>query len=432
MALKEKLLTFELALSKLANVVSEYQNIFDVCMVDFITKDVFEKAIPPDLQISLQQLSDDEISLLPNRFFSPENTDLIKLGALDEIINKLRKHTLESLNIVENTESLLQRLSAFKNGNNITSLKHFDRFMSDKKMHEVEIMSETISYFCEEKNVGTLIDLGSGKAYLSQVLSAADLNLRILAIDSSNENSEGAKKRTERLNSKWDALKKRADYRSRGQEPPIRSKHSRSKKKVEDFDTDVKTNKFENNLKHVTKFVDINTDLKLLLKENFNECDQSDAILDKNRHALIGLHTCGNLAPNSIKLWLNNSSMKFLCNVGCCYHHLDEEFFKSPYLKEDEISNSSPTFPLSSKLKSSRYKLGRNARMIASQPMDRLRTSKELPHISLLWRAILQHILLIHVPDLHFGDHQVIFINKLLLPKWGNIFRDSGVNSSKF
>ena len=413
MALKEKLLTFEQSLLKLANVISEYQNIFDVCMVDFITKDVFEKAITPDLQKSLRQLSDNEISLLPNRFFSPENNDLLNICALDELINKLRKHTLESLNIVENTDSLLQRLSAFKNGN-ITSLKHFDRFMSDKKMHEVEIMSETISYLCEEKTVDTLIDLGSGKAYLSQVLSASDLNLRILAIDSSNENSEGAKKRTERLNSKWDALKKRADYRSRGQEPPIRSKHSRSKKNVENFENNVKTNRLENNLKHVTKFVDIKTDLKLLLKENFSECDKSDAILDKNRHGLIGLHTCGNLAPNSIKLWLNNSSMKFLCNVGCCYHHLDEEFFKSPYLKEDEKSNSSPTFPLSRKLKSSRYKLGRNARMIASQPMDRLRTSKELPHISLLWRAILQHILLIHVPDLHFGDHQVLCMIMLL------------------
>ena len=99
--------------------------------------------------------------------------------------------------------------------------------------------------------------------------------------------------------------------------------------------------------------------------------------------------------------------MKFICNVGCCYHHLDEEFFRSPYLKEHE-SNNAPTSPLSTKLKTSRYKLGRNARMIASQPMDRLRTNQELPHTSLLWRAILQHILLIHVPDLHFGDHQVL------------------------
>ena len=53
------------------------------------------------------------------------------------------------------------------------------------------------------------------------------------------------------------------------------------------------------------------------------------------------------------------------------------------------------------------YQLGRSARMVAAQPMDRLRAKQALPSEALLWRAILQHILLIHVPDLHFANQQV-------------------------
>ena len=258
----------------------------------------------------------------------------------------------------------------------------------------------------------TFYILGSGKAYLSQVLSATSENLRILAIDSSKTNSEGAKKRSDRLDTKWDALKKRADFRASGAEPPVRSKHAKSKKKQE-FEVSgyspepVKPNRFTNNLKYVTKFVDIQTDLQSLLIENFPFEEKNLVKFDGNRLGLIGLHTCGNLASDSIKLWINNSTMKFLCNVGCCYHHIDEEFYRNPYLADEDIDNSLPSFPLCRKLKSMKYKLGRSARMVAAQPMDRLRATQNLPSEALLWRAILQHILLIHVPDLHFANQQV-------------------------
>ena len=412
---KEKLMKYELALTNLANILSKYQNIFDVCMVDFVTRNVIDKAIPPNLRESMRQLSENEISLLPSYFFSQQNSNVIKTSPLDEIIQELQQYTLESLNVVDEKENFLIKLNSIGRKESITSLKHFDKFMSDKKMHEVEIMSETIRHLCMKKDVDTLIDLGSGKAYLSQVLAASDENLQILAIDSSSENSEGAKKRSDRLSSKWDALKKRAEYRALGQEPPVRSKHSRSKRKPNNNDASKEVRKIDEKLKYITKFVDINTNLKLLLLESFNDRNTTISEFNNDRLGLIGLHTCGNLAPNSIKLWLSNDSMKFICNVGCCYHHLDEEFYRSPYLKKDQESNITPTFPLSSKLKSLRYKLGRSARMIAAQPMDRLRTNKELPSESLLWRAILQHILLTHNPELNFGDHQVFTLEYHLI-----------------
>ena len=40
---------------------------------------------------------------------------------------------------------------------------------------------------------------------------------------------------------------------------------------------------------------------------------------------LTGLHTCGDLASNMLKLFVFNSDVKCLCSVGCCYHLLTEQ-----------------------------------------------------------------------------------------------------------
>ena len=418
---KKTLLTFSSALTKLATLITKYHDLLNVCMVDFVTKKVFDNVLNNDLKENLNQLTESEICSLPEKIFGSVNVSISNKKSLGHLMNELRQHTLESLGVVQCKEELLSQLQSYKSPESVTSLKHFDRFMSEKKMHEVVVMNEVISYLCTDKSVETLIDLGSGKAYLSQVLSATCENLRILAIDSSKVNSEGAKKRSDRLDTKWGSLKKRADFRASGMEPPVRSKHSRSKKK-EEFDKNgvdesaqsIKRYRFDDNLKYVTKFVDMDTDLRSLLEEKFSN-DENNAKFECNQLGLIGLHTCGNLAADSIKIWLNHSSMKFLCNVGCCYHHIDEEFYRNPYLPNDQENYNIPSFPLSSQLKSICYQLGRSARMVAAQPMDRLRANQPLPNKALLWRAILQHILLIHVPDLHFTNQQVRENQKLTL-----------------
>ena len=60
-------------------------------------------------------------------------------------------------------------------------------------------MSEMMSALCEHAKVTKIVDVGSGKAYLSQVLAAMKQNLKILAIDSQSENLQGAQKRSANL-----------------------------------------------------------------------------------------------------------------------------------------------------------------------------------------------------------------------------------------
>jgi len=88
---------------------------------------------------------------------------------------------------------------------------------------------------------------------------------------------------------------------------------------------------------------------------------------------------------------------------------LHEEFYRNPYMSPSEISErqSNPCFPMSRYLRDQKFELGKNALMVAAQPMDRLVANQPLPSESLLWRAILQVILLRHKPDLKFEDQHV-------------------------
>jgi hypothetical protein len=49
-----------------------------------------------------------------------------------------------------------------------------------------------------------------------------------------------------------------------------------------------------------------------------------------------------------------------------------------------------PGFPMSAYLRGRKFWLGRNAKILAAQPLTRLAEKAALPSTSLLWRAILQ------------------------------------------
>ncbi len=64
--------------------------------------------------------------------------------------------------------------------------------------------------------------------------------------------------------------------------------------------------------------------------------------MEERRLGVVGLYTCGSLAPASIKLFFSTRSAKFICNVGCCYHHLPEEFYTNPFLDDDNGGKETP------------------------------------------------------------------------------------------
>ena len=65
----KSLVTKSVALTKLAKLIAKHHGIINVCMVDFLTKDIFNNTLDCDLKISLNQLTEAEICSLPERFF---------------------------------------------------------------------------------------------------------------------------------------------------------------------------------------------------------------------------------------------------------------------------------------------------------------------------------------------------------------------------
>ncbi|CAG7717896.1 unnamed protein product [Allacma fusca] len=320
----------------------------------------------------------------------------------------------------------------------------FDSFMSSKKMHEVEVMSDFIAKVADlqsihsvkdiagiievtnqESTMEVLIDVGSGKGYLSSFLVLL-YNFNVLALDSSSVNTYGCTKRSTTLQKNWSSFLRRARERQIKQDGEIskRGKHWKSKRgeikagddggisraeiKVERGTSEscgmiasVETGSASDmvndgkwsceKLKTVTLFVNEDLDLLQLLHDNFPYDE-----VTRPSFGIIGLHTCGQLGVDSIKLFCNSKHAKFLVNVPCCYHLLNEQFHKNedfsgrkyiPSFEED-----TPGFPLSQCLQAESFYLGRNARMMSAQSLHRMSVEEDELSVPrpLLYRALLQ------------------------------------------
>lgn len=101
-------------------------------------------------------------------------------------------------------------------------------FMNLKKSHEVAEMSQLCSSLIQSQQVKKVIDIGSGKGYLSQYLTL-QYGVRVIGIDSSDTNTHGAKERGRKLARQWKAFIRRAESQSYLQASSVeeQSKHPR-------------------------------------------------------------------------------------------------------------------------------------------------------------------------------------------------------------
>ncbi|KAG8578187.1 hypothetical protein GDO81_010415 [Engystomops pustulosus] len=113
-----------------------------------------------------------------------------------------------------------------------------------------------------------------------------------------------------------------------------------------------------------------------------------DIITDLEESMMVGLHTCGDLAPNTLRIFTSKPEIRAVCSVGCCYHFLSEQFDEAG----KEQKTESWGFPMSQYLKERRWYIGRNARMSACLALERVAVGQGLPTDSLFYRAVLQVI----------------------------------------
>lgn len=197
-------------------------------------------------------------------------------------------------------------------------------------------------------------------------------------------------------------------------------RRAKTNQKGSKLDVDIKEQL--ENYKNITEFITVDTDFKQLFLDNFKlESEQAPGI------CLSGLHTCGNLAPSCLTIYNKNKAISALCNVGCCYHLMTEQFSRFTYvgLRDKEGRKSSvknlrdayaeiedknnPGFPLSKYLTTRQVQLGRNPRMLACQSIQRVIHRKEHPHNHLFFRSLLD----ILIQDKRKEYYDVIEVGKV-------------------
>lgn len=290
--------------------------------------------------------------------------DYSKLPNLEKYVNLCKKFSLKNCpNVCLNINDLQKEL-LLKGTEELSQLK-MNVFMSSKKSHEVEVMSSVCAKIHLASKTSHLVDIGDGKGYLSSFLSL-HYKIPVLGVDASEVNTDGAVKRVQRLSKVWNSLTNENNVR-------------KSKQTSSDL------------YKQTTMFVDENINIKKLISHIFLNTPKSIG--------LVGLHTCGDLSASSIKVFIADDDIKTLCNVGCCYHFIKEHF--------EGYDLNQYGFPLSNYLQSKHIIIGRAARMIAAQSIERILDKKEFPNKTIFYRSLYEVLLKRNFPSLSSIEKQV-------------------------
>ncbi|XP_056133718.1 methyltransferase-like protein 25 [Lampris incognitus] len=126
----------------------------------------------------------------------------------------------------------------------------------------------------------------------------------------------------------------------------------------------------------LTSYVTAETELRELISELV------DAVM-------VGLHTCGDLASSTLRMFVAKPELAAVCSVGCCYHLLSEEYEPAGPECPDGVWG----FPLSQYLREQAWFCGRNARMSACLALERVSVGQGIQMESLFYRAVLHVIL---------------------------------------
>ncbi|KAJ0748507.1 putative Methyltransferase domain-containing protein [Helianthus annuus] len=204
--------------------------------------------------------------------------------------------------------------------------------MNPKKRHEIEALAAVVGSVARDVETNTIIDLGAGQGYLSQVLSF-EYQLSVIAIDASSHHGRVTHERAERIKKHYEAKLRKSSLGGKGVTIP----------------------------RTVTCRV-LSSDMltTLLNSKDGDERGQNQSINDTCPLLLTGLHACGDLSVTMLRAFLESKEVKAVVSIGCCYNLLSEE--------ED---NALCGFPISRGVKSTGVHLGRNSRDLACQSADR-------------------------------------------------------------
>ncbi|RDD45848.1 Methyltransferase-like protein 25 [Trichoplax sp. H2] len=392
---------WESLLLQIYNFLDNFRDIASSHMVDFFTHDHWQTKLDDAMARQLLLLSDEELSQMPSGVWKPAQH---VSSRLDDVAYHVAKFSLLTVIKDDYYHEIQQKLDC----------KFINHCMKPKKCHEVERLSCAIAMLLKQHHVSKVLDIGSGKGYLSEYM-ALNYNVEVLGIDNLEEHTESAMKRNKKLLKLWPSISQASNPLTKSSNGPSNPGSMRLKNERKSLNSFIPiTATVDTDSLHTNWLIE---SLEKHSNGKFKEQDVSRTISYLNRNfllmyksviiefCLVGLHACGGLSPTLLRMFTAIPNAKIVCSVGCCYHHCTEDIPDDAGIQEHEVTN----FPMSQVLIQKKAKLGRNMRMVASQATSRMAELKEIPGYSLFWRALLQVIL----KEKYGQDHRDCHVGKI-------------------
>ena len=272
------------------NQIHEYEKLIDQFFSLFIDiKEIFSINLNDALKsnnynkmLSNKFLSDTELIL--NKYNNDINK-ILQLKTFQEGENSSNNNQLDSDNLfikysLQYEKILENNLIINKEEDNISG--HFsqniskDKIFKNKKDHEIKKLSDFINKSITN-DIEVLFEFGCGKSYLTDALLSTDnKNLIYIGVDMNKKVIDKAKKTFEKYK----------------------------------------------NVHLINSYIDFEK-FNEFYEENLKSILSSNNKLNKNIF-LFGLHNCGNLTSNTLKIFLQNNYFKSIAIIGCCLNLLNE------------------------------------------------------------------------------------------------------------
>jgi len=306
--------------------------------------------------------------------------------------------------------------------------------IKNKKSYEVDLLSRFMIDIFNENNIKILIELGCGKSYLTKNILIKE-DMIYVGIDKKDHLIEKSHLKTKKniilISEIVDYENFNAIYEEQIKKMIVSINdenilHQNSN--IESITTDDidKINTFENNNKFCNNQFINDGNIDVVRRNN------TEISIDKEKIMLFGLHSCGNLTSDSIKIFVRNEVVTHLVIVGCCLNLLMEYVSKEVrgseafnyYMSSIGFDNRGNFlentfsyewdfrkigYPLSNYIKKEKkeYFLGRPLRNIAMQNIPRpedniINSKKNYKYKNLLFRTLLQKFFEDYLPELKF------------------------------
>ncbi|XP_033739673.1 methyltransferase-like protein 25 [Pecten maximus] len=206
----------QLCLDDVLHMLQSYLPFCNAHSNDFIIHNHWENHIPAEIREELLAMSDQQLCDFPAKYIDMVEKNVscdskIAEPIADEWIHQDLKSylqaacdtNLQSLGVLVDIEYLFSKSGLVKD---VLQIKNF---MTDKKSHEVDIMTCVCSRLASTMGSDVIVDMGSGKGYLSTQL-ALKCHKTVVGIDAQMINTKGAIKRAKILTKQWKGLVRNA------------------------------------------------------------------------------------------------------------------------------------------------------------------------------------------------------------------------------